>query len=270
MPTQAALKALFTSFDTDSSGFVDVTELQAALAKGGKRVSLEDTEALLAQVDTNSDGQVSFEEFEEIFKLAPNMLPPGLSQLVDVSNLLIGGMGDVVNAGVGLGVTGVKMGVGVTSAGLSAAGSLTARGVGSMTELGSGAMSMLGITEKAFDIKDTNVAMIGSDEDKAARKAAAETEGAWAGVVGSSVVGIKVWRIEKFEVVPWPEDKYGSFYEGDSYIVLHTYKEVRTLPPPPLLSLIDTPPHTHTHPLLSLAGHLRSKDRLRRLLLVGF
>ena len=125
-------------------------------------------------MDTNADGQVSFEEFEEIFKLAPQHAAAGPLSARRCLQPPHWRHGDVVNAGVGL-VTGVKMGVGVTSAGLSAAGSLTARGVGSMTELGSGAMSMLGITEKAFDIKDTNVAMIGSDEDKAARKAAAET-----------------------------------------------------------------------------------------------
>jgi len=33
-----------------------------------------------------------------------------------------------------------------------------------------------------------------------------------------------VWRIEKFKVVHWPKEHYGSFYSGDSYIVLNTYK----------------------------------------------
>lgn len=37
------------------------------------------------------------------------------------------------------------------------------------------------------------------------------------------VVGVTVWRIEKFRVVPWPEDKCGQFFDGDSYIVLHTF-----------------------------------------------
>lgn len=34
-----------------------------------------------------------------------------------------------------------------------------------------------------------------------------------------------MWRIEKFQVKEWPEALYGSFYDGDSYIVLRTYKE---------------------------------------------
>lgn len=36
---------------------------------------------------------------------------------------------------------------------------------------------------------------------------------------------MKLWRIEKFNVVEWPENRIGSFYDGDSYIVLHTYKK---------------------------------------------
>lgn len=39
-----------------------------------------------------------------------------------------------------------------------------------------------------------------------------------------SEVGLLIWRIEKFDVVPVPKDTYGSFYSGDSYIILNTYK----------------------------------------------
>jgi len=39
------------------------------------------------------------------------------------------------------------------------------------------------------------------------------------------VVGLKIWRIEKFQVKEWPADHYGEFYSGDSYIVLNTYKQ---------------------------------------------
>ncbi|XP_055848668.1 gelsolin isoform X2 [Episyrphus balteatus] len=34
--------------------------------------------------------------------------------------------------------------------------------------------------------------------------------------------GLKIWRIEEFEPVPYPKNKYGKFHEGDSYIVLNT------------------------------------------------
>ncbi|KAJ3606002.1 hypothetical protein NHX12_028045 [Muraenolepis orangiensis] len=37
--------------------------------------------------------------------------------------------------------------------------------------------------------------------------------------------GLQVWRIEKFELVPVPENLYGGFYTGDAYLVLNTIKQ---------------------------------------------
>lgn len=39
-----------------------------------------------------------------------------------------------------------------------------------------------------------------------------------------NAVGLKIWRIEQFHIVPVPADTYGSFYSGDSYVVLNTHK----------------------------------------------
>jgi len=64
---------------------------------------------------------------------------------------------------------------------------------------------------------------LGSDLDKKIRQAAANTEDAWKGA--GKKLGLEIWRIEKFHVKAWPKDQYGSFYSGDSYIVLHTYKK---------------------------------------------
>lgn len=61
---------------------------------------------------------------------------------------------------------------------------------------------------------------VGSDADKAHRKMAAQHEPAWKGC--GLKPGLEIWRIEKFHVEAWPEAKYGSFHEGDSYIVLST------------------------------------------------
>eukprot|EP01086_Lenisia_limosa_P009810 TRINITY_DN33475_c0_g1_i1.p1 TRINITY_DN33475_c0_g1~~TRINITY_DN33475_c0_g1_i1.p1 ORF type:complete len:540 (+),score=204.99 TRINITY_DN33475_c0_g1_i1:63-1682(+) len=71
--------------------------------------------------------------------------------------------------------------------------------------------------------RDTNVGGIGSSEDKALRKMAAEGEKAWKNA--GTAPGVKVWHIEKFKVKDWKKKKYGSFYSGDAYIVLSTYKE---------------------------------------------
>jgi len=37
-------------------------------------------------------------------------------------------------------------------------------------------------------------------------------------------LGLFIWRIEDFTPVPWESNKYGSFYTGDSYLVLNTKK----------------------------------------------
>jgi len=39
-----------------------------------------------------------------------------------------------------------------------------------------------------------------------------------------SKVGLEIWRIENFKVVPQGHNTYGTFYAGDSYIVLNTYQ----------------------------------------------
>eukprot|EP00536_Pseudo-nitzschia_multiseries_P012690 jgi/Psemu1/209419/e_gw1.499.8.1 len=69
--------------------------------------------------------------------------------------------------------------------------------------------------------KDTNLALIGSELDHKVKEAAAEGEEAWDGI--GKEAGLRVWRIEKFRVQPWPEEQYGQFFKGDSYIVLHSY-----------------------------------------------
>lgn len=37
--------------------------------------------------------------------------------------------------------------------------------------------------------------------------------------------GLQVWRIEKMDLVPVPQNQYGSFYSGDAYVVLNTVKQ---------------------------------------------
>ena len=81
-------------------------------------------------------------------------------------------------------------------------------------------------------LEDSNVENLGSAEDKAARLAAAQTEAEWAGA--GEQVGLEIWRVENrrteadtpdFGVKRWPREEYGRFYKGDSFIVMHTYKQ---------------------------------------------
>ncbi|KAH9500586.1 hypothetical protein Btru_076981, partial [Bulinus truncatus] len=79
------------------------------------------------------------------------------------------------------------------------------------------------IKPKEYDWKDSNLALFGSETEKNVKKESAQTEPAWKNA--GEKVGLQIWRIVKFKVTVWPKDDYGKFYEGDSYIVLNTYKE---------------------------------------------
>jgi len=81
------------------------------------------------------------------------------------------------------------------------------------------------LKQETIDIEDSNIAGLGGEENREAKKDAAQTEKAWEGVGTSMKPGIRVWRIEKFQVVKWPRAQYGKFYNGDSYIILRTYKK---------------------------------------------
>ncbi|KAF1994733.1 gelsolin [Amniculicola lignicola CBS 123094] len=77
---------------------------------------------------------------------------------------------------------------------------------------------------KEYDWRDSNVELINSSVDHNVKYQSATTEPAWNnGFIGSDS-GLYVWRIEDFEVIPWPKDKYGQFHEGDSYIILVSEK----------------------------------------------
>lgn len=80
--------------------------------------------------------------------------------------------------------------------------------------------------EEELALEDTNCAGLGSQEDKDLRKYAAGFEPAWENC--GQKPGLEVWRIEKFKVVAYPPQSYGSFYRGDSYIILHTEKDAES------------------------------------------
>eukprot|EP00934_Nitzschia_sp_Nitz4_P002348 Nitzschia sp. Nitz4//scaffold106_size73319//8098//9635//NITZ4_005727-RA/size73319-augustus-gene-0.9-mRNA-1//-1//CDS//3329532493//2348//frame0 len=69
--------------------------------------------------------------------------------------------------------------------------------------------------------KESNLALVGSDLDHKIKAAAAEGETAWQSI--GNEPGVKVWRVEQFKIVEWPESDYGCFYTGDSYIVMNSF-----------------------------------------------
>ncbi|ORX97616.1 hypothetical protein BCR34DRAFT_164621 [Clohesyomyces aquaticus] len=78
------------------------------------------------------------------------------------------------------------------------------------------------VHQTEYDWRDSNVQLINSEIDHKVKYKSATTEPAWNnGLIGASP-GLYIFRIEHFEVIPWPESKYGEFHEGDSYIILHS------------------------------------------------
>ncbi|KAF9562587.1 actin regulatory protein [Agrocybe pediades] len=74
-----------------------------------------------------------------------------------------------------------------------------------------------------YNIEDSNIALLGSDLEKHVREHAGDEETAWKDA-GTSA-GLQVWRIVNFHVSPVASQKHGTFYDGDSYIVLNSYKK---------------------------------------------
>jgi calmodulin len=58
------IKEAFDEFDKDGSGFISATELRDILKKYDENKSQEEINEMIREVDTNSDGQINFEEFE--------------------------------------------------------------------------------------------------------------------------------------------------------------------------------------------------------------
>ncbi|CZT44406.1 probable actin regulatory proteins (gelsolin/villin family) [Rhynchosporium secalis] len=77
---------------------------------------------------------------------------------------------------------------------------------------------------KEYDITDSNIEFIGSSVDHNVKYNSALTEPAWNNNRVGKIAGLYIWRIESFEVIPWPSHKTGQFHEGDSYIILHSYQ----------------------------------------------
>jgi gelsolin len=77
----------------------------------------------------------------------------------------------------------------------------------------------------AVSFIDSNIALFGSDLEHQVKKTAAQSEKQWLEFKKQLLSNVPqsknlwIWRIEKFHVVPWPQELYGQFYNGDSYIV---------------------------------------------------
>uniref|UniRef100_A0A7S0L3X7 peptidylprolyl isomerase n=1 Tax=Coccolithus braarudii TaxID=221442 RepID=A0A7S0L3X7_9EUKA len=96
--SEMQMEQIFQQFDTSADGFIDLTELQAALAKAGRPISSAEAEQILQRVDANDDGQISLDEFKAVFKLSPGSVPDSLNALLEVRSFFVDGLSRVGNA----------------------------------------------------------------------------------------------------------------------------------------------------------------------------
>ncbi|CAF4289688.1 unnamed protein product, partial [Adineta steineri] len=55
-------------FDQDNSGYIQAKELENIMNKMGKHLSKSQIDAMVKSLDTSGDGQISFDEFVQLFK----------------------------------------------------------------------------------------------------------------------------------------------------------------------------------------------------------
>jgi calmodulin len=73
------VRGAFRAFDTNGDGFVSPQEFKNAVAQLGLGLSGDEADALLAHLDTDNDGMVSYEEFlTQLFRAARD---PSLARL---------------------------------------------------------------------------------------------------------------------------------------------------------------------------------------------
>lgn len=67
--TEKELLKLFKSIDRDHNGQLDKSELKTAFSRAGLAVPNSKLEQFFAEVDTNKDGVISFDEWRYIYLL---------------------------------------------------------------------------------------------------------------------------------------------------------------------------------------------------------
>jgi len=66
--TEEEIRQAFLMFDSDRSGYISVAEFMYVLGKLGEKLSVDEAEEIISEADADGDGQISFEEFKNMFK----------------------------------------------------------------------------------------------------------------------------------------------------------------------------------------------------------
>ncbi|KAK3578521.1 hypothetical protein CHS0354_007776 [Potamilus streckersoni] len=60
---ETALKEAFRMFDRDGNGYIDAEELRICMVNLGEKLTLEEVEEMIKEVDVDFDGRMNYEEF---------------------------------------------------------------------------------------------------------------------------------------------------------------------------------------------------------------
>ena len=79
------------------------------------------------------------------------------------------------------------------------------------------------LKQETTKIEDSNIANYGGKDHQNAKEKKAQAELEYKGA--GAVVGVEVWRVENFGVKKLAKELHGTFFKGDAYIILNTYKD---------------------------------------------
>ena len=70
MASEAEIRDAFKAFDSDNSGSISTSEIQALLGQMGVQLTAEESQALVKAFDTDSSGKMEFSEFVKLVRAA--------------------------------------------------------------------------------------------------------------------------------------------------------------------------------------------------------
>lgn len=82
---EVALREAFKMFDRDGNGYIDADELRLCMMNLGEKLTLEEVEEMIREVDVDFDGRMNYEGKKKTLKLTSFF--PVISMEVSMENV---------------------------------------------------------------------------------------------------------------------------------------------------------------------------------------